>query len=563
MMNTWSLAPLSNQREYSENEKIVLEYFFTNVDKNIYCATNNLSSQLWAFLVWQYSRTHLSLRDRFLQLFEDSKIALEKWQISQDEYISLDQLANSIQQNKKFDMSFFENKASDFLKKWWVDYGHNSLKDADRIRFAIEWISQVFTKIIESPFPALWDFQEKSTRYIHFGKESLIIPQEVYESSYKDEILQYNNDLMDLYLKYVPLVQERIEKYWLLKESDFSSRGVFERTLAAKSFDICRYLLPSSVATSLWATFSTRVLEMHLTHMYSHPISEVRMIAQSMHQEALKLSPWLLRHVWENEFKIKSRQKLSDFIDNFVWNNDESQVFNWIDNSKRVTIVSSADLDREVLASILFSNSRKYGFSYIKCLELVDSMSLEQKETLMASALADRWQHDRMPRSLQHRTIMVEFLVDFGAYRDIQRHRATKQLWQWVSSIHWYDYPEYLELEWFEDLKEDYDIIMQKWVVLWRKIVKENPYLLEYSCALWHLLRTTFEMDPGQLAYVIELRTTPWWHHSYRRLFIELYNRLQEIAPIFSKYIRVWDDISGSRKLQEERSEVKRKALWL
>jgi len=63
---------------YTPNERIVLEYFFTNVDKNVYCAKNTLSSQLWAFLVGQYSRTHVSLRDRFLQLFNDQKIALEK-----------------------------------------------------------------------------------------------------------------------------------------------------------------------------------------------------------------------------------------------------------------------------------------------------------------------------------------------------------------------------------------------------------------------------------------------------------------------------------------------------
>ena len=63
---------------YTENERIVLDHFFTNVDRNVYCAKNALSSQLWAYLVGQYSRTHVSLRDRFLQLFDDQKIALEK-----------------------------------------------------------------------------------------------------------------------------------------------------------------------------------------------------------------------------------------------------------------------------------------------------------------------------------------------------------------------------------------------------------------------------------------------------------------------------------------------------
>jgi hypothetical protein len=132
------LAPILNEREYTSNEKTVLLYFFTNIDKNIYCATNNMSNQLWAFLVGQYSRSSLSMRDRFLKLFEDSKVALEKGIIEKEDYISIDELAKSIGENKSQKLDFFEKKASDFLKKWGVDYGHNSLKDADRIRFAIE-----------------------------------------------------------------------------------------------------------------------------------------------------------------------------------------------------------------------------------------------------------------------------------------------------------------------------------------------------------------------------------------------------------------------------------------
>ena len=65
------MASLLNKRKYSDNEKVVLLHFFTNIDKNIYCAKNTLSYQLWSFLVGQYSRSSLSMRDRFLKLFED------------------------------------------------------------------------------------------------------------------------------------------------------------------------------------------------------------------------------------------------------------------------------------------------------------------------------------------------------------------------------------------------------------------------------------------------------------------------------------------------------------
>jgi hypothetical protein len=79
-------------------------------------------------------------------------------------------------------------------------------------------------------------------------------------------------------------------------------------------------------------------------------------------------------------------------------------------------------------------------------LDIVENMENAEKEHIMELALGCRGKFDRMPRALQHSTVMVEFLVDFGAYRDIQRHRATKQLWQGSTAIHGYDYPEYVEL---------------------------------------------------------------------------------------------------------------------
>jgi len=105
---------------------------------------------------------------------------------------------------------------------------------------------------------------------------------------------------------------------------------------------------------------------------------------------------------------------------------------------------------------------------------------------------------------------------------------------------------------------------MTKATLLSKKIIKENSFVSEYACAMWHLVRTTYEMNPGQVAYVMEQRTTPWGHHSYRNLFLEAYKQFKELAPIYSKFIRVWKaEDNASRKIQEEKSEEKRKKLWI
>lgn len=568
MTNTWTFAPLQNKKTYSENEKIILEYFFTNIDKNVYCAKNTLSNQLWAFLVGQYSRSELSMRDRFLQLFDDSKKAFEKWLIPKDEYISLDDLALDIKNSKSLSLDFFEQKASDFLKKWWVDFGHNSLKDADRIRFAIEGISEVFTKVIESPFPALWDFQEKSTRYLHFWKESLIMPTDLENSKYTKEIKEITKELIETYLEFTPVVKKALETNKIVSREEFTSDRSYENTLNAKVFDIIRFLLPSNISTSLWASFSTRTLETHLSYMMSYPLEEVRFVAKSMHEEALKLSPGLLRHVWVSDYDLTRREKLDKYTEELfkalVEKDEEKDFYQGIKDEERVNLVYEWDLDNHICASILFENARKESLSYDECMDLVIDMDDSEKEYIMKLYFWDRWNHDRMPRALQHSSVMFEFLLDFWAYRDIQRNRASYQLWQWATAISGYDYPEFIDLPWMEKFKLAYDKVMTKATLLSKKIIKDNSFVSEYASAMGHLVRTTYEMHPGQLAYVIEQRTTPWGHDSYRRLFLEAYKQLKEFAPIYSKFIRVWKaEENTSRKIQEEKSEEKRKKLGI
>ncbi len=568
MISTSTFAPLQNKRTYTENEKIVLDYFFTNTDKNIYCAKNALSNQLWAFLVGQYSRSESSMRDRFLQLFDDSKIALDKGIIEKSEFISLDDLAKSIQDSKSFSLDFFESKASDFLKKWWVDYGHNSLKDADRIRFAIEWVSQVFTKVIESPFPALGDFQEKSTRYLHFGAESLIYPDDLKNSKFFPKAKELTGKLIDTYLKFTPVVKEALASNEVINKADFTSDRAYENTLNAKAFDILRYLLPSNVATSLGASFSTRTLESHLSYMLAYPLEEVRMIAEAMHKEALLLSPGLLSRVAPVKYDEVRRKKINSYLWDFfkmtsAWD-DETGYHKGISDKERVNIVFEWDLDGHILASILFENSRAEWLSYEECMDLVEDMDNMTKSEIMKVYLEDRGEFDRMPRALQHSTVMMEYLVDFGAYRDIQRHRASAQLWQGASAIHGYDYPEFMDLPGMEEFKKSYDELLTEVTLFAKEMVKEDDFLSEYVTALGHLVRTTFEMSPWQLAYVLEMRTTPWGHHSYRRLFVETFSQFKKMSPLFAKYIKVWDiEEESSRKKQEEKAEEKRKKLGI
>lgn len=560
---TGTLAPLLNKKDYTDDEKTVLLHFFTNIDKNVYCATDAMSSQLYAFLMGQYSRTSYSMRDRFLQLFEDAQKNLKEGKITKDEFVSLEDLAESIRNDENKSLKYFNDKAAVFLKKWGVDYGHNSLKDADRIRFAVENISEVFTKVIEAPFPTLGDFQEKSTRYVSFSKESIIYSPKLESSKFGPKIKEYMEELMDLYEKYLPIVKEVLVANRIINQEDFKAKDAFDRTLNAKAFDIVRYLLPTGVATSLGCGFSARTAESHISEMLSHPLEEVRLVAKSMQQEAIKVSPGLLTHVKECEYLNIKRDKTLKLTEDIFEKSNLDEIHKGIEDCNRVKLVSSDNIDNIIVASILYENARRKGVSFLDCQNRAEYMGNHLKEKIIAAELEDRGSFDRMSRTIIHGKIIFEFLTDIGAYRDYQRHRASPQLFQGMSAIQGYDYPEYLDLTGMDEFKKDYDEIMTKISELSREIVKEEPYEIEYVSALGHLLRTTFEMDPGQLAYIIELRTTPQGHHSYRRLFQEVYKIVQKKAPIFAKYIRVNQDLEASRVKQEEKAAEKRAKLGI
>ncbi len=267
---TGTFGKTLEDRKFTKDEKTILNYFFTNIDKNIYAAKDTMPNTLWALLEGGYSRSHLSMRMRFLQIFEDMKKDLEKGKISEDEFISVKDFAAQISKGDSINLSFFLSKAEKFMRKWAVQYGHDSLKDSDVVRFAIENITQWATNPIEEA--RLGAYQEKSTRYVRFSRDSLIVPTDLKE--FEKEIRAWNDLLMTTYEESEPIVHAFISKQ--LDSSTFKSEAAFKRTVDAKTFDVIRYILPATMLTSLGVVWPTREAERHISWLLSESILLIR-----------------------------------------------------------------------------------------------------------------------------------------------------------------------------------------------------------------------------------------------------------------------------------------------
>src|SRR6185295_9264103 len=126
------------------------------------------------------------------------------------------------------------------------DYGHASIADLGHIIVFFEHISELAAIRLEDE--PLWDGQAKSSRYQNFGPSGCYIPDAIRgtetEGLYHGIIGSLFNAYRSLHEPLKQSLTERNPRPADMKEA------VYERTIAARTFDVTRYLLPLAVRTN-------------------------------------------------------------------------------------------------------------------------------------------------------------------------------------------------------------------------------------------------------------------------------------------------------------------------
>ncbi|MAG60215.1 hypothetical protein CL619_00360 [archaeon] len=553
LKTTKTLGETLENREFTNDEKIVLLHFFTNIDKNIYAATDAMPNTLWALLEGGYSRAQESMRMRFLQIFTDMQKDLEKGKIHSEEVVSIKDFAEKIQHGDSLNLSFFLSKAEKFMRKWAVQYGHDSLKDSDVLRFAIENVTQLATGPIEEA--RLGAYQEKSTRYVPFSRDHLIVPTDLKE--YESEIREWNNLLITSYENAKITVSEFIKNR--LDSSSFKTEAAFNRTVNAKTFDIIRYFLPATILTSLGVVWPTREAERHISRLMTDEKEEIRAIGYALLEEGKKISPGLLNHVAVNEFQQKRSRELSKILNSLKIPKAPATIDRKEDALNLISI--DPDSEAKIAAAILFEHNQEahsfnHYFNLCKQIPLI-------VEPIITAYLKDRGNFDDLPIATELGSMLFEVTMDYGGYRDLKRHRRNLLLTAPFTTELGYEYPEYVAEEpALQEVKDTINYCSKQTEILYHKIKKVKPHLAPYIVMFIHKQQYIWQMDPRQLAYVAELRGTPAGHWSYRDIAQRMFTAIKPTLPTLSKFIRV-DMTLGEegRKKQEEKTVEKLKAL--
>ena len=206
-----------------------------------------------------------------------------------------------------------------FLESFYFQYGHASIADLGHTVVCFEGISELAaTEIEEEP---LWDGQAKSSRYQDFSRSGFVTPAELGE----DDATAYRaagEALLAAYGKVKELAYACLSER--LPRPDDMKPEAYRRNVAARAFDVARYLLFWGVPTNVGQVSSIRTLEKQIRRLKASEYQELRELGCEMAAACAAppdcrwdlnapdepLAPTLARHADADEHTPRAREDL-------------------------------------------------------------------------------------------------------------------------------------------------------------------------------------------------------------------------------------------------------------
>lgn len=528
---------------YSDFERSLLRHYFSVVDgpehADVYLV-RNLPEEVAATLNGVYSRSSKSMRDQFLERLRQGLEA-------QGKKLESLPLPGAVVDTLSAVMA---DKSGQFLKTYAIDHGHNSLREGSVVHLAIEKVSQLVTRFIQRERRC--SFEESSTRYIAFTAESHWRDPDVMAAG-GDVAADYEAVLRDtfaLYTRATEVLLQHLQRVRPLQAGE--KEAPWLRTLKAEAFDAARYLLTPAIQTKWGMVVDARTLADVVTELRSHPLAEFRLVGERMQQEAEKALPTLLKHAKPNAFAQSLQQALPQLCEEL--GASVVPVHRGPSEGHTQLLCWDRELDDRLLASLLYEHSQQ---PFAALQNRVKSLPDGERQRLMGNLMAARGPHDAWPLALEGAApFEFETVLDFGAYRDIGRHRKGFQQQQQLTTVHGFAVPPLLHEA---GLAADYIAVMEQTAERQQRIAERFPHAAAYVTPFGFLQRVRIVFDPRQVAYFIELRSGPEGHFSYRKVALDMLAQVRRVSPLFAQWIRAKEGTAFLGRLDSEMTADERR----
>jgi len=485
--------------DFTPEESDILRRYFTNLDGPVF-ALVNLPEVVKGALFARYSRSAKSLRRLFLDEF------VNELDISGDATI---------------DATVGLRRAEELYDRVFLEYGDDSVAQLGGVHLACEQASNVLTKMLE--WGRLMSYLEQSTRYIAYdarigGRYRFHRDPDVLMSTLGTRYVGDMDRLFDTYAEMLPRLQDFYRERFPKSSDD--SDFVYRQAIRAKAFDALRGILPAAALSNVGIYGTGQGYEQLLLRLRASPLPEARSYADLMLHELRKVVPSFLKRVDLEDRGVAWSQYLSTNRANM----DEvaARLFPATTPIDPAPVVRLLDFDPD--AEIKLVTAMLYAHLALPEDQIerrVRAMSVEDRLSVVRAYAGDRTNRRHKPgRALERLGYRFDVLVDYGAFRDLQRHRMLTIEWQSLTPHHGYTRPDAIEAA---GEQAGFDGAMERSGALYEALHERFPAQAAYAVALAYKVRFVMQLNAREAMHMLELRTTPQGHPVYRQVGQEMH----------------------------------------
>jgi thymidylate synthase ThyX len=458
-------------------------------------------------------------------------------------------------------------KAQDLIERVLIAFGDDSVGELEGAHVSFENISILATKEMEdrriggSPI-------EQSTRYVFYDKREPVADGATGLGNfryYRDPAVMasphaaaYVETMDFIFGTYCDLIEPMKAYYMGLKpleeaEYDVNGDGVKEKfaecadeksqkafkltytsDIRTKACDTLRALLPIATKTNVGIFGNGRFFQNVLSHCYTSAIPEVRELAARTQIQLNKVVPRYVKRAAPNAYQQGVREAMSTLAirlfanvapraqeDVALLDDGEDAIAKILNDVVRDGITGTAirallrEEENVLTVSQMLFPYLAHPLAQIR--ETVRTMSQKAREEVIATYLGTRkTRRDRPGRAFESGyPFTFDMCTDFGTYKDLERHRMCSQQRQRFTPTVGFAMPEDLVIAGYADRATE---CVARAQALYELLRADFPEQASYATLHGSKVRWTLDINDRAIMHMIELRTTPQGHPSYRKV---------------------------------------------
>jgi thymidylate synthase ThyX len=422
------------------------------------------------------------------------------------------------------------------------EYGDDSVAQLGGAHIACEWVSNVLTKVLQRP--RLGAYLEQSTRYIAYDRP---LPGGGYRY-HRDPDLgpayeQAMESLFATYATLLPRLESRLAERFA---PDSGAPGAaHDRAVRAKALDLLRGLLPAAALSHVGIFASGQTFERLIMHLRAHPLPEARRCGEGMLVAMRAVAPSFVTRVdradrggeWVEYLaeRTAAQARAARRLGLDTGGTEEEPA--------GARLLRAEGDEQTLLAALVFEQSSR---SEAEARERIARLGDSERRQLLEALLGGRANRRHLPgRGLEALRYRFEIVSDYGAFRDLQRHRMLTVQWQALTPHLGAEVPEEID---DANMGNEFRAGLERSRAAWQRLVDEGlEQHAPYALCLAYRVRYVLDLNAREAMHLIELRSGREGHPAYRAIAHRMHEQIAAVHPTVAAAMTYLDDTEEPR----------------